>query len=369
MLIAYTYLLYPLVLAVLTRGIRRGELIGGTEMPSVSLIIAAFNEASVIAEKLDNIKLTDYPAEKFEALIGSDGSNDGTKGIVTSRPMKNLAFFDLPRRGKSATLNALVKEARGEILVFSDANTIYDAGAIKKLAGHFADKKVGCVCGKLLLKEKRGSAEQGESFYWKFETGIKKMESKLGAVVGANGAIYAVRKELFDPIPEKVINDDFYVSMRTMVKGFKIVYEEEAQAFEYTSGSFTREFKRHVRDGAGHYQVLPLFSGLLNPLAGWPFFCYFSHRVIRWMVPFLMIILLIFNAFLWYNIIYRALGIVQLGVYFLSLAGLVAYFNGHSIRILYIPLYFIAINLALLLGFFKWLTGAVDQKWESTPRG
>ena len=368
-LIVYAYLIYPALMLIMVRN-GRPSTISQKELPKVSMLIAAYNEEKVIDRKIANIRQLNYPFDKIEFLIGSDGSTDRTGEIVASalKSNSNIRFFDLPRRGKSSTLNSLMKYAKGDIFVFSDANTEYDPAAIMGMIRHFCDPRVGCVCGRLILKTK--DSEIGESFYWKYETMIKKMESRVGAVVGANGAIYAIRRELANIIPEGIINDDFYLSMKIVENGYKMIYEEAAKAWETATGSFQQEFKRHVRDATGHYQVVFKLPGLLNPFIGWPFFCYVSHRLVRWIVPACLLLLLLSNmGLLHYNdVVYQLTATMQAVYYALVLAGSVLYWNGKTIRALYIPFYFSAINLALLIGFVRWLSGQYEAKWQSSER-
>ena len=194
------------------------------------------------------------------------------------------------------------------------------------------------------------------------------MESKLGYVAGANGAIYAVRKELFKPLPPRTINDDFTISMRIVEKGYRCIYEENAIAYEDVSPTVKGEFRRHIRDGAGHYLAMRYLIRLLNPFLGIRAFIYWSHRVVRWIAPFIMIFLVIINLLLINYFFYKITCLLQAGFYLLAIAGFINIESKRMPFFIYVPFYFCNLNLALLLGFFKVLTGKQKITWESTDR-
>ncbi len=370
-IIIYTYFLYPLLLVLLAVKRRKNVKHPENNELSVSIIISAYNEEKVIRGKIHNCDALDFPRHRLEVLIGSDGSTDLTGSIVRelTRERRYLKYFEFGRGGKAAVINALVKEAKGDVLVFSDANTMYDENAVSKLVNALVVSGAGCVCGKLILNEKNGKMEQGESFYWRYETAIKKLENSFQAVSGANGAIFAIWRRSFSPLPQGTINDDFLISMKAAQTGHGIAYEENAVAREYSSGSLIQEFRRHVRDGAGHYQAMMRLPGLLNPFLGWTWFSYVSHRLLRWVVPFILCLALILNMILLdIHIIYRCLFVLQLLFYAFSLAGFLLYLSGVTIKLFYVPFYFLAVNMALLAGFVKLVTGNMDHRWERTER-
>lgn len=367
----YTYLGYPVVLWIASRFLPPKETYPDTVLPSVTMIIAAYNEAKVIAAKLENCLALDYPAGKVNFIVASDGSSDATNSIVSGKAATEprIRLLALPRGGKAIAINAAMKEADGEIVVFSDANTLYEPAALGKLAGHFADTLTGCVCGRLSYHNPGTVISgRGESAYWRYETALKKMESRLGYVAGANGAIYAIRRKLFDPLPAGTINDDFFISMRIVLRGFKCLYDAEAVAYEEVAPDVKSEFRRHVRDGAGHYIAVRQLVGLLNPLLGLKAFIYWSHRILRWAAPFILIGVFAANAAISARHPYSALFFLQLAFYITALTG---YFISHWRKapfIVYVPFYFCNLNLALLFGFFRVLSGSVKPTWESTQR-
>src|SRR3989338_6907469 len=291
----YTYLGYPLLLMLLNRfkaGRSQSTFDKKGRLTPVTLLIAAYNEEKVIKEKIINALRLEYPENLLEIWIASDGSSDRTNDIVREFIGKNnrLHLLELPRMGKAEVINRSMAQLRTEIVVFSDANTEFSPDALKKLVMHSSDTGTGCVCGRLIYRNPGDiMSGKGESFYWRYETALKKMESKLGYIAGANGAIYAIRRELFEPLPTGTINDDFMISMRIVQEGFKSVYDENAIAYEDVAPNMESEFRRHVRDGAGHYIAVYHLPGLLNPFLGLRSFIYWSHKLLRWIAPFVLI--------------------------------------------------------------------------------
>ncbi len=361
----YTYVIYPLILYILPKK----EFEKSDEyMPTVSVLVAAYNEESVIEEKIQNLIKMEYPKNKIEFLIASDGSSDRTVEIA-SKYADDVKVLDLPRGGKVNALNSMLKEATGEILVFSDANTMYDEKAILKLVRNFKDERVGCVSGQLRYKidETSGEGARSESSYWKYENFVKVMESKIGKLSGANGAIYAVRATEIDSIRKGIINDDFYVATHVLQNGKAVVLDTEAVAFETPNDDLGSQFKRHIRDGAGHYQAICVFWRLLFPRYG--SFVHLSHRVCKWIVPFLMIVAFITNALLVSNKVMAVLMTLQIALYLLMVVHyLLAKKNiqfGVISKMVSIIFYFISVNISLLFGFFRLVSGKQKAVWET----
>jgi len=370
--IFFAYFGYPIVLYILSNvfASQKGKRFNN-EWTGVSLLIAAYNEEKVIGAKIENCLQLDYPKDLLSVWIASDGSSDNTNNIVKkyTEVHKNIHLLEFPRTGKSGMLNQAIKSVKDGIVVFSDANTEYSADAIKKLIKHFEDPSVGCVSGRLIYRNPGETISgKGESFYWRYETLLKKMESKLGYVAGANGAIYAIRRELFEPFSRRTINDDFTLSMKIVKKGFKCLYEENALVYEDVAPTMVSEFNRHVRDGAGHYIAVMSLLGLLNPLLGLRAFIYWSHRIIRWLVPFLLIFLFVVNLFLLDEIFYRTIFILQCFFYLFAIVGWVCIKGRKLPFFVYVPFYFCNLNMALLLGFFKAVTNLQKTTWERTER-
>lgn len=363
----YTYAVYPFLLKVMACFSKKEYKVNETYRPFVSVLIAAYNEEKVIEEKIRNLSQLDYPIDKIEFLIGSDGSSDRTVEIAEKYShISNLKVFDLPRCGKVNALNSLLKNAKGEVLVFSDANNMYDSKAILELVKYFTDDRIGCVSGQLRYKvdESAGHGAKSESAYWKYENWVKVLESKIGRLSGANGAIYAIRKGVISEIRKGIINDDFYIASFVLQLGYDVILEKEAIAYEEPNDEFDSQFKRHVRDGAGHYQAIAVFWRMIFPRKG--SFVHVSHRVIRWTVPFFLISAYICNLLLVKNsmpaavlFVCQVIGYATMGFYYLLTK------KGFQNKLFNIVFYFFSVNLALLLGFFRLIGKKQKATWET----
>src|SRR5262249_17241767 len=285
-LLAQTYFLYPLWLLLLSR-LRpawRGTPVRPRSWPAVSLVVAAHDEAGCIGEKLENSLALDYPPDRLEVLIGSDGSTDGTDAVVGSHPDPRVRLFAGPRAGKTSVLNRCIPAARGELVVLSDANTRIEPGALKALVRHFDDPEVGAVCGRLQLYNPT-RAEYEESAYWKYESWLKALEGIEGGVVGANGGLYAIRRAQFTALPTSTIVDDFVIALRLLDQGYQVLYEPAALASEETTEDYGREFGRRARIAAGNFQSPGRGPGALSPLRRFPAVPFWSQHVARWGAP------------------------------------------------------------------------------------
>lgn len=377
-LVAYSYAGYPLIAWYLAKRKRQTnaqqsvEINKQTEassLPFVSIVIAAYREESVILERLNNLAQLDYPSDKLEILIGCDGDLDMTGELVRTYGDDRVRLLQFAeRRGKSSVLNDCVPQAKGEIIVFSDANTQMDPQCIKQLVKHFHDETIGCVCGQLILEDST-TCQNVDGLYWKYENFLKHCESQLGAVLGVNGALYALRKNLYKPIPPHVINDDFMIGMRVHLAGSRLVYEDAAFAIEETAPSVQAEFQRRTRIGTGAFQSLRYLNGLLNPKHGYVAFAFWSHKVLRWFCPVFMFIALVTNAILFANPFYQATLIVQELFYLMALIGIHFVHGGHHSKIFRIPGMFVQMNYALVVGLFRCLFLRQNGTWERTERG
>ena len=366
-MIVYTYLIFPVFLFVITRIIgsannNKDKVKAGDYHQSVAIVCAMYNEEKVLSRKIENFLSLNYSNVKL--YIGSDGSTDRTNELLRKcSNIGNIVFFEFPRRGKVHVINDLVAKVQEDIVVFTDANSMFEPNAITALVKYFADPKIGAVCG--LLKLLSPVKTTGEGFYWRYETEIKKLESRLNCVIGANGAIFAVYKRLFRPLPLNTINDDFMISMRVIEQGYGVKYAVDAIASEEVNKDDVVEFKRHIRDGAGHYRAMVHLYRLLNPLRIKIFFLYVSHRVIRWFVPLYLIILLILPLFYLGDPLIRGFYYSEICFYLLVLVG---WISKTKVKVFYIPYYFIYINLALAIGFIKNIVGMQKVMWHSTAR-
>ncbi|MFH1760474.1 MAG: glycosyltransferase family 2 protein [bacterium] len=351
---------------------KRKKLVDDAYFPSVSMLISVYNEEKIIEEKIKNFLEIDYPEDKLQLFIGSDGSDDKTEELI--KKYENLRIKLLPfteRKGKSAVLNRLAASALGDILIFSDANTFYHKDTIKKIVGHFAEKNVGGVCGKLLLinSDEKNVGGWGEKIYWTYENKIKEMEGKIRTTIGATGGIYAIKKELFQPVPEdKSIACDFLIPLLIAGRGFDIVYDKYAVAEENTSANVKKEFIRKIRIGAQCFQMLPFIAYLLNPLKGFVSFGLWSHKIIRWFTPFLIIAIFILNIFILNHTLYLFFFILQVLFYLFAFFGFLLNLAGKKFFLFSAPFYYVMVNLALLFGFFKFLFTLPKPIWETADR-
>jgi cellulose synthase/poly-beta-1,6-N-acetylglucosamine synthase-like glycosyltransferase len=380
LLILHTYFFYPLCLFALEgvaqvfhnlRGMRSGERHHPEQtagpLPRVSLVVAAYNEASCIRQKLENSLALDYPADRFEVVIGSDGSTDGTDEIVRACTDQRVRLSPAPRAGKTTVLNRCIPSAQGDIIILSDANTMIEPEAIQALVRHFEDPEVGAVCGKLRLYNPT-KKDYEESAYWNYESLIKFYEGKRGAVVGANGGLYAIRRTLFTQLPPSTIVDDFVIPLRILEQGYKVVYEAGAVAHEETTEDYGKEFGRRARIAAGNFQSLRMVPGLLLPTAGFPAFAFWSHKLLRWCAPALMAVALLANLFLLDSVFYRLTLFSQVMFYALAYLGKTGVLKGTGRRIASIAYYFVTMNLAIVVGFWRFLRNAQKAAWDRTAR-
>jgi cellulose synthase/poly-beta-1,6-N-acetylglucosamine synthase-like glycosyltransferase len=371
-LVSYTYLGYPILVWGASRVFNRlADLQAGddADAPPVSVLIAAYNEEAVIEDRLRNALAMDYPAEKLEIMVGSDGSTDRTAEIVRGYADSRVRLQDFSRRrGKAAVLNSSVPELKGEILLFSDANTQVDSAAVRKLVRWFPDPRVGAVCGRLVLTDPL-TGKNVDSLYWKYETFLKQCEGRLGALLGANGAIYAIRKAAFTPIPDETILDDFTIPLLAKLRtGCMIVYDSEAVAREETPPELGMEFLRRSRIGAGGFQSLGLVWRLLHPRWGWTAWALVSHKILRWLCPFFLLGMLASNLVLCARPFFQIAFVAQLLFYLVSWAMAVIPIRFRFLRPLRLTTMFTCMNLALLAGFGKWLLASQKGAWQRTVR-
>jgi cellulose synthase/poly-beta-1,6-N-acetylglucosamine synthase-like glycosyltransferase len=371
-LVVYAYAGYPVVIWALSRACGRKPVppeADDKELPSVSLLIAAYNEEAVIEDRLNNALKSDYPRDRFRVVVASDGSSDRTAEIASRFADRGVMLLDYEaRRGKSSVLNSAIQSVDSELVLLSDANTHIDPDAPRRLARWFADPSIGTVCGRLVLTDPATGAN-ADGMYWKYETFLKKCESRLGALLGSNGAIYAIRREQYVPIPPSTIVDDFVIPLLVKLKtDLKIVYDADAVAREETAEDVAAEFRRRSRIGAGGFQAIVLLRKLLDPRHGWVAFTFLSHKILRWVCPFFLIGMLLTCALLWEKPLYRWLLAAQLAFYLISpVANHVPKLPG-PLKLLRLAAMFTSMNLALLAGFWRWLRGSQKSAWERTAR-
>lgn len=369
-LIAHTYLIYPALIWLLTIGRKAPDYAPLAGWPDVSLIIAAYNEEAVLRAKLENALSLDYPADKLDIVVVSDASTDGTDAIAAEFAERGVRLHRVAERGgKTLAQNAGVALARGQLLVFSDANSIYVSDALKWLLAPFADERIGCVCGELqYANPDDGGAGKGEGAYWRYEQFLKLRESLLSSALGANGAIYALRRELFEELGDEIISD-FVMPIRVWRRGYRVVYEPKAIASESSGGSFGDEFRRRRRIVSRSLYGLWTQRGVLNPFVHFFFALQMiSHKVLRWSVPVLLLIVLGVNIPLAIDSSYRILLALQ-GIFYLTAALGNALPERLGRRLpFYVPAYFCAINFGALLGLVNFLTGRRHSIWQPVSR-
>lgn len=372
-LIAYTYVVFPILLSLIawlsTRRSHGMSAVSLSEnaLPHIALVVAAYNEEAVLAGKLENTWQLDYPASRLEVLIGSDGSCDGTNAILQACPDSRLRpFVFAGRRGKISVLNDLLAHTRADIIVMSDANTLLAPDALRKIVSPFSDPRVGCVSGELLLTQNGGVS--GEGLYWKYEGWIKRNESRLGFLIGCNGGIFALRRALYDPLPASTIVEDFVLTLRVLLKGYLVYFEPKAQATEPACVTARAEMIRKIRIGAGGWQALGLTRALLHPRYGACAFAFWGHKVLRWLVPLFCLIALVANVVLMRQPLYGGLLVAQ------ALGALVAVRAYRASPASPLPKwtrpisYFYLMNYALGCGFVRFLFGTQRVTWDrATP--
>jgi len=376
-LIVYSYFIYPLLLIimsnikqVLTNNSTVNQTpIENSKLPNVTVIIAAFNEDSCIKARAENLLSLDYPQDKLTIRIGSDGSSDNTAQILESITAENFhAHIFEKNRGKMSVLNDLVESANDEILVMSDANTHFNPDAINQLVKHFQNDSVGVVCGELNLVDAESGINQ-DSIYWRYEQVLKFHEAQLGALLGANGAIYAIRKSLYVPLPANTIVDDFQVVMNVSKQKFKTIYDPSAIAIEEVAPNLAEEEGRRIRIGLGNYQAFFKMPWALNPLLGWRFIAYLSHKVCRWFVPHFMVIAFISNIVLLSEPFYQLSMLGQIAFYWVAYWGIKKQKQDIEINTLAsLIAFFVSMNVALMRGFIRYFNSNVQGSWQRTSR-
>jgi len=355
--IFYTFLGYPLLIGLLARYVRR-PVRRAPITPRVTLLIPAYNEASVIARKLENCLTLDYPSDRLEIVVVSDGSDDETVDIVAGYADRGVRLYHKPQRqGKAAAINRVMPLVSGDIVVFSDANTMLNSGGLRALVRNFADPTVGAVAG-----EKRVLGG-GEGLYWRYESYLKRCDSAVSSVMGAAGELFAIRRSLFEPLPPDTLLDDFVLSMQLVKAGWRVVYETEAVAREEASSSLAAEWQRRARNAAGGFQAIRRLSGVPSKRR-WPAWQYYSHRVLRWAVtPFLLPMIYGLNLLLSGLSLYRPLFLAQTAFYVAALLGYGLARWGVESGPLYAVFYFCFANAAALAGFWRYITGSQPVTW------
>jgi cellulose synthase/poly-beta-1,6-N-acetylglucosamine synthase-like glycosyltransferase len=375
-IVFYTYAGYSILLYILSRFKKVERLVELSEdqLPHVTHIIAAYNEESVIHEKIENALSLDYPESKIKHIVVADGSNDGTVEILKRYSSKIQLFYQPERQGKLAAIERVLSEVDKEIVIFSDANAMLSRNAIGDIVRHFFNPKVGAVAGEKVVQTdlQDNASATGENIYWQYESLVKKWEYRLNSVIGAAGELFAIRKSLYNsPGPNSII-EDFVITMQIAMKGYRVAYEPDAKAYERSSTNIPQEAKRKVRIAAGGVQAMvrlySLFNIFRHGILSWQ---YVSHRVLRWTLgPISLVLLLISNAILAFSGLdfFRPFLLVQIIFYGMSFLGFIMETRKTKMKLLYVPFYFTFMNFCVLLGMIRYAQGKVSVIWEKVER-
>ena len=371
-LIFYTYLGYPLLIVLLAKFFPKTRKVDVLSTPTVTWIVPCFNEEAVISSKIENLMALDYPKNKLEVILITDGSTDRT--VEYAKSYKEVkVLHQNTRAGKAAAENRAMKFANGEIIVFNDANTMVSSNSLKHMIKHYADPQVGGVSGAkgIIVDQKDTAASEGEGLYWKYESMIKNADSNFNSLMGAAGELVSFRSELVMDLPEDTILDDFMQSFNILKQGYIMIYEPKAKAEETSSINVEEELKRKMRIAAGGWQSMSRLPFMLNilkrPIQAW---MYISHRALRWSVSaFALPILYLLTAFSLEsnNLLIIALFIAQSTFYFIALIG-------HQFRDKSLPgfvlaiYYFVLMNYAVIVGFQRFIGGKQGGAWERSVR-
>lgn len=377
-IIFYTYLGYGIVLILC---VKIKELFFPTKKsdsipfePAVTLFVAAYNEKTYIHQKVENMLALDYPKNKMQILFITDGSDDGTPELLKQYPQVEL-MHEAKRGGKIGAINRGMAQVKNSIIIYSDANAMLNKEAVREIVKHFQNPTVGCVAGekRVMTLSKDGASAAGEGIYWKYESLLKKFDYRLYSAVGAAGELFAIRKELHQEVEKDTLLDDFVISLRIAQRGFKIAYEPNAYASESASASIAEEMKRKVRISAGGLQSIVRLKSLFNVFKyGVLSFQFISHRVLRWTITPLLLLLLVPLNFLLSlrsnQVLYDYILIAQLGFYAFAMLGWFLESRKIKLKIVFVPFYFFFMNWCVFLGFFKFIKGGQSVLWEKAKR-
>jgi len=372
-LIFYCYLLYPVIVYLLA-GILKNPVHQKPIEPTLSVVISLYNEEDVIGAKLQNLLNLDYPSPKIEILIGSDGSTDRTHVIINQFNDPRIRLYINPlRQGKMATLNELIPKAKNEIIIFTDARQIFEKSALRNLVSNFADPKIGCVSGELIFSPKEGGTAQGVNLYWNYEKFIRRQESLLHSMLGATGAIYAIRKELFTPGPVNIVLDDMFTPFKIIQKGYRAIFDDTAFAYDQVADDPKEEYRRKTRTLYGNFQIFSIFPGMFIPFKSPIAWQLFSHKFLRVIIPFFLIILFIISWALRSSSVFDIFWILQLIFYGMALLGhLFQEAKSPALKPVsktcYIPYVFCLLNFSALVGFWRFINANQEATWEKARK-
>lgn len=369
LIILYTYLGYTLLIPCLALFFRKPVRREDVEF-RVTFLITAYNEEKNIRKKLNEVLELDYPRDQLELMVASDGSTDRTDEIVGEFADRGVILKRVEGRvGKTATQNEAVRSATGDVIIFSDATTVYEKDAIRKLTRNYADLEVGAVSGRYEYVNPTGApVGTGSILFWRYENFIKSMQTRIRTITGCCGCIYSVRRAAYVPLPPDIISD-LVEPLKIIERGYRVVFEPEAVAYEETTEKPVEEFSMRVRVITRAMRGILYVKSLLNPLR-YPFvsFQLFSHKVLRWLIPFFLVIMMASNTFLLGHWFYNLAFGLQALFYLSALVGLAGDRYGIKLRPLAIPLYFCVVNAASMVAFWKTLKGQKMVTWETVRK-
>lgn len=372
LLLAHSYVVFPLRMMSLKPATKPHP--PARSAPTVTILMAAYNEAAVLEAKLNSMINTHYLADAYSIWVGSDASTDQTDAILEqyARQYPQVSYWRFEQRtGKPQIINYLAERSEADVLVLTDADALFYPDTLPNLIRPFQHPDIGGVQANLLTQAKPSEqVAHQEINYNQRELRIKKGEGAQGAVIGADGTCYAIRKPLYRPVPQGFYVDDFFIFMSILQQGYKTVFAGDAYCLMQVSGNSGIQFQRKVRISKGNFQNLQYFGTLGNPLASFASYAFFSHKVIRWLGPFLMMVMLMANGFLIsYHAGFLMLLLLQLGFYTVGLLDLGFRKLNWYITPLRFVSHFLLMNVALLIGFLAYLTTPADGTWDSTPKG
>ena len=366
----YIFLLYPMIIHVFAKIFNKKININENYSPNISIVIAAHNEEYYIKDAIDSIYNSDYPNEKISVYVGSDGSTDRTTEILEELKEQygSIYIYKFDRAGKNAVLNNLVPETKSELILFLDADLRVSTDSIKTIVGKLSDPDVGAVLSSLKIiteDDSDNSGKTGETLYQKYESKVRINESKIKTTVNNLGTLYGIKREVYGPLPNDLICDDFYNLLHTIIKKKRVFFDPESVVYEVRKKSLSAELRRRVRLVGGGLSTLWLCKRLFNPKYGWASFFLFSHKFMRWMSPVLLIlilagtIILSRESYLWLPLV-----ISQGALYLFALLGWIMEKMSLKAGILKLPLFFVSMNWGFLLGIFRFIGGGQNAQWE-----
>lgn len=374
-IVIFTYVGYPILLSILVRLKKRIIItdLSDEDLPAVTVVVAAYNEEQVIEAKIQNTLSLNYPKDKLKIIFVTDGSTDRSADIVRTYTQIQLFHSD-ERKGKIHAVNRVMPHVFTPVTVFCDANTFLNADALRKMVRHYSDARTGGVAGekRIATREADNAAGAGEGMYWKYESYLKRKDAELYSIVGAAGELFSIRTELYIPPANDTIIEDFVLSMKICAKGYRFAYEPEATATETASASVSQEWKRKVRICAGGFQAMTRLPEIWNFFKyGWLTFEYACHRVLRWTLAPLSLLLIFISNFwlaLYSEPFYQILFALQVCFYLLAFLGHKSQNRKVSIPGFFVPYYFVVMNAAVYAGFFRWINGKQSILWERAER-